>query len=208
MATLLELPFCNKDPGKKLGFAMWPLGRPAGAGGSIPASAGGGTRRERRGGGLGIARVRFGVLVVAWRRPTRVLGGARRWPPRAALRRGCCSPERAEAWQGRGGRATRAQREDRPPFKQPSRTGRQRTDRWSPGCGRPRYGGGTSRRIGTRVAWGKREPRNGTQTAGRRPALARAYGGAPRGAARGVALWSARARPAPTRAEPIRSSLF
>jgi hypothetical protein len=39
---------------------------------------------------------------------------------------------------------------------------------------------GTSRRIGTSVAWGKREPRDGTRTAGRRPALARVYGGARR----------------------------
>jgi hypothetical protein len=59
MATLLELPFCNKDPGKKLGFAMWPLGRLAGAGCRNPASsprflAGGG-----QGDGLGGTRVWF-----------------------------------------------------------------------------------------------------------------------------------------------------
>jgi hypothetical protein len=49
MATLLELPFCNKDPGKILMFAMWLLGRPAGAGG--PNS--GEPRRGLAGGGLG-----------------------------------------------------------------------------------------------------------------------------------------------------------
>jgi hypothetical protein len=33
----LELPFCNKDPGKVLAFAMLSLGRPAGAGCRNPA---------------------------------------------------------------------------------------------------------------------------------------------------------------------------
>jgi hypothetical protein len=83
----IGVTFCNKDPGKKLGFAMWPLGRPAGASCRNLASAGGGTRRERRGGGLGIARVRFGALVVAWRRPARVLGGALGWLPLERLLR-------------------------------------------------------------------------------------------------------------------------
>jgi hypothetical protein len=133
--------------------------------------------------------------------------------PAAATAAGRAAARLALAgWQGRDkgrrGGGTRAQREDRPPFKQPSRTRQQRTDRWSSGCGRPRYDGGTSRRIGTSVAWGKREPRDGTRTAGRRLALARAYGGAPRSAARSVVLWSARARPVPTRAKPICSSLF
>jgi hypothetical protein len=41
---------------------MWSLRRPAGAGGSIPASAGGGTRRERRGGALGVREGRFRPL--------------------------------------------------------------------------------------------------------------------------------------------------
>jgi hypothetical protein len=53
MATLLELPFCNKDPGKKLGFAMWPLGRPAGAGCTILASSPALAAGEGQGGGLG-----------------------------------------------------------------------------------------------------------------------------------------------------------
>jgi hypothetical protein len=36
---LLEFTFCSEDPGKKVGFAMWPLGRLAGAGEPIPASS-------------------------------------------------------------------------------------------------------------------------------------------------------------------------
>jgi hypothetical protein len=43
-------------------FAMWSLRRPAGAGGSIPASAGDGTRRVRRGGALGVRQGRFSPL--------------------------------------------------------------------------------------------------------------------------------------------------
>jgi hypothetical protein len=38
-ATLLELPFCKKDPGKNFVLAMWSLERLAGAGGQIPASS-------------------------------------------------------------------------------------------------------------------------------------------------------------------------
>jgi hypothetical protein len=44
------------------------------------------------------------------------------------------------------------------------------------------------------------------RTVGRGPTPARAYGGVRRGAARGVALWSARARPASRRAETTRGS--
>jgi hypothetical protein len=62
MATLLELPFCNKDPGKKLGFAMWPLGRPAGAGCSIPASSPALAAGGRLGRGLGVREGRFRCL--------------------------------------------------------------------------------------------------------------------------------------------------
>jgi hypothetical protein len=59
MATLLELPFCKKDPGKNCCFAMWPLGRPAGAGGPIPASSPGLAAGEGLEKGLGCPRRRF-----------------------------------------------------------------------------------------------------------------------------------------------------
>jgi hypothetical protein len=75
MATLLELPFCNKDPGKKLGFAMWPLGRPAGAGGAIPARPTALAGWERARGGPGATGVRFGGLSGRRR--------GRRWPSAA-----------------------------------------------------------------------------------------------------------------------------
>jgi hypothetical protein len=82
MATLLELPFCKKDPGKNLGFAMSPVGRPAGVAG--PNS---GDRRRwgagrRRGKVQGSPRARFGGLEGALEGPAGELGGARRWPPR------------------------------------------------------------------------------------------------------------------------------
>jgi hypothetical protein len=82
MATLLELPFCNKDPGKKLGFAMWPLGRPAGAGGAIPARPAALAGRERARGGPGATGVRFGGLDRAETRPAIAVGGAPRWRSR------------------------------------------------------------------------------------------------------------------------------
>jgi hypothetical protein len=69
-----------------------------------------------------------------------------------------------------------------------------------------RSGGFEAHRGGCGLGW--REPRDGARTAGCRPALVRAYDGAPRGAARGVVLWSVRAQPTSTRAEPFRSSLF
>jgi hypothetical protein len=40
---------CREALGKKLFFAMWPLGRPDGAGGSIPVITGGGTGWGRAG---------------------------------------------------------------------------------------------------------------------------------------------------------------
>jgi hypothetical protein len=62
MATLLELPFCNKDPGKILAFAMLPLGRPAGTGCSIPASSSVLVAGEWLGKGLGLLGAWFGCL--------------------------------------------------------------------------------------------------------------------------------------------------
>jgi hypothetical protein len=58
-ATLLELPFCKKDPGKNFVFAMWSLGRLAGAGGQNPASSPRFVAGEGQGGGLGGTRVWF-----------------------------------------------------------------------------------------------------------------------------------------------------
>jgi hypothetical protein len=53
----IGVTFCNKDPGKKLGFAMWPLGRPAGAGCRNPASSPWFLAGEGQGNGLGGTRV-------------------------------------------------------------------------------------------------------------------------------------------------------
>jgi hypothetical protein len=85
--------------------------------------------------GLWVARVRFGRSVGGEKPP---VGGA----PAAGCggRRGpCCGAvEPRRGWpgrdKGRRGGGTRARRDDRPPFKQSSRTGRQRTNRRSPGC--------------------------------------------------------------------------
>jgi hypothetical protein len=69
------------------------LGRPAGAGGSIPASAGGGTRRERRGGGLGIARVWFVSLDGVGAAPASGHAGSQQ----------CRPPRLANVWRARLG---------------------------------------------------------------------------------------------------------
>jgi hypothetical protein len=58
---LFELPFCREALGKKLFFAMSPLGRPSGAAGAIPGELVAGLAGEGRGKGARVARGRFGL---------------------------------------------------------------------------------------------------------------------------------------------------
>jgi hypothetical protein len=95
MATLLELPLCNKDPGKKLGFAMWPLGRPAGAGGEIPARPARFLAGEWLGKGLGLLGAWFGCLDGVEVAPASGSPAAR-----GSGRRGCCSRRAGRARLG------------------------------------------------------------------------------------------------------------
>jgi hypothetical protein len=88
MATLLELPFCNKGPGKNLMFAMWPLGRPAGAGGEIPARPARFLAGEWLGKGLGLLEAWFGCLDGVEVAPARGSPAAREGRPQ-----GACSGE-------------------------------------------------------------------------------------------------------------------
>jgi hypothetical protein len=78
----LELPFCNKDPGKVLAFAMLPLGRPAGAGCRNPARPARFLAEEGAEEGPRESRGRFGSLLGLGRRPARgapvASGGGRR----------------------------------------------------------------------------------------------------------------------------------
>jgi hypothetical protein len=50
---LFELTFCEEDPGKILGFAMWPLAMAGGAGRPKSGGSGEGDGRERMWGGGG-----------------------------------------------------------------------------------------------------------------------------------------------------------
>jgi hypothetical protein len=86
---LFELPFCREALGKKLFFAMSPLGAASGGPAAIPA----GDRRIPAGGGwgseLGPTRVRFGGSIVGEELPEGGhAGGRRRWPLRLPVRRG------------------------------------------------------------------------------------------------------------------------
>jgi hypothetical protein len=62
MATLLELPFRKKDPGKNFAFAMLPLGRLAGASCRNPASSPRFLAGEGQGESLGCRGGRFRYL--------------------------------------------------------------------------------------------------------------------------------------------------
>jgi hypothetical protein len=84
MVLLFELPLCREALGKISFLAMFPLGRPAGAGGSIPVSAGGGTGRGRACGGLGVARDRFGSASGVEVAGGEACGGGSRGQPRYA----------------------------------------------------------------------------------------------------------------------------
>jgi hypothetical protein len=78
-----EIHFAVRPSERNVALQCSPWGRPAGAGGSIPVSAGGETRRGRRGGGLGVSMVRFGGSDgESSRRRSGHAGGRRRWPPR------------------------------------------------------------------------------------------------------------------------------
>jgi hypothetical protein len=81
--SLFELPNCKKALGKKFCFAMWSLGRPAGAAGAIPGELVAGLAGEGRGKGLWATGARFGDLVGArsgqWGGHA---GGQGRCPPR------------------------------------------------------------------------------------------------------------------------------
>jgi hypothetical protein len=65
----LELPNCKKALGKNCCFAMWPLGRPAGAGGANSGEARRSLAGEGRGKGARVARVLFGSSVGEERLP-------------------------------------------------------------------------------------------------------------------------------------------
>jgi hypothetical protein len=88
MATLLELPFCNNDPGKKLCFAMWPSGRPAGTGCAIPARPARFLAGEGAGEGPWVSRGLFGCLDGVEVAPARGSPAAREGRPQ-----GACSGE-------------------------------------------------------------------------------------------------------------------
>jgi hypothetical protein len=95
VTLLFELPFCSQALGKILFFAMWPLGRPAGAAGAIPGELVAGLAGEGRWKGLWVARVRFGA---------RSVGERRRWAgtpaARGGGRRGCRFPVREARGEG------------------------------------------------------------------------------------------------------------
>jgi hypothetical protein len=88
MATLLELPFCKKDPGKIYSFAMWPMWRLAGAGGQNSGEARRGSVGEGLGEGLGCPRRRFEGLDRA-----EVLPASGAPTTSECGRRDCCSGE-------------------------------------------------------------------------------------------------------------------
>jgi hypothetical protein len=83
MVLLFELPICREPLGKKFFFAMWSLGRSAGAGGENSGELVAGLARKGRGKGVWATGARFAGLVGArsgrWGGHT---GDGRRWPSR------------------------------------------------------------------------------------------------------------------------------
>jgi hypothetical protein len=78
---LFQLPTCSQALEKIYSFAMWSSGAAAGAGGAIPARAGGRDGRGRARDGLGVLPARFGKMDRVGRRPATVVGGALGWRP-------------------------------------------------------------------------------------------------------------------------------
>jgi hypothetical protein len=114
MVLLFELPLCTEALGKNFCFAMWPLGRPAGAGWENSGEARWSLAGEGREEGLGVTRVLFGNSVSGERLP---VGGA----PTAngGSRRGCPTGDvgaRLGLWTGRRAMVGAGEVEEGPPW--------------------------------------------------------------------------------------------
>jgi hypothetical protein len=96
ITSLFELPICRKAPGKKFCFAMWPLGRPGGAGGANFGELVAGLAGEGRGKGLGL----LGAGLRAWL-GRGVAGRAGTPAAKGGGRRGCRFPARGGSVEGK-----------------------------------------------------------------------------------------------------------